>query len=109
MEKVEHALIVVIFAQIFGLLEVTSANIEAAGNPYNVEAKHLQDDEKMEKLGDVWQCKDCLWETKYKTRLWEHVEAKHVQSSGYCCPYCSKFCSSKNAWKQHKSKFHSGS
>ena len=85
LEKVEHALIVVIFAQIFGLLEVTSANIEAAGNPYNVEAKHLQDDENMEKLGDVWQCKDCLWETKYKTRLWEHVEAKHVhvQSSGY--------------------------
>ena len=83
LEKVEHALIVVIFAQIFGLLEVTSANIEAAGNPYNVEAKHLQGDEKMEKLGDVWQCKDCLWETKYKTRLWEHVEAKHVQSSGY--------------------------
>ena len=39
--------------------------------------------EKMEKLGDVWQCKDCLWETKYKTRLWEHVEAKHVQYSGY--------------------------
>ena len=62
----------------------------------------------MIKSGDLWQCKDCLWATKYKTRLWEHVEAKHVQSAGYCCPYCNKFCSSKNAWKQHKSKFHSG-
>jgi len=62
----------------------------------------------MVKLGDFWQCKVCLWETKHKTRLWEHIEAKHVQSAGYSCPFCSKFCSSKNAWKQHKSKFHSG-
>jgi len=64
--------------------------------------------EKMEKLGDVWQCRDCLWTTKYKTRLWEHVEAIHVQSHGYNCPFCAKFCPSKKAWINHKSKFHKG-
>ena len=62
----------------------------------------------MAKNGEVWQCLSCMWTTKYKTRLWEHVEAKHVTSNGYSCPFCSKFCSSKNAWHQHKSKFHKG-
>ena len=64
--------------------------------------------EKMEKLEDFWQCRDCLWTTKYKTRLWEHVEAIHVQSNGYNCPFCAKFCPSKKAWINHKSKFHKG-
>ena len=68
----------------------------------------VQISEKMEKLGDTWQCRDCLWTTKYKTRLWEHVEAIHVQSHGYNCPFCAKFCPSKKAWINHKSKFHKG-
>ena len=23
--------------------------------------------------GDLWQCRDCMCRTKYKTRLWEHI------------------------------------
>ena len=46
---------------------------------------------KMGKLGDLWQCQDCLWTTRYRTRLWEHIEAKHVKSGGYNCPLCSIF------------------
>lgn len=63
---------------------------------------------KMCKADDLWQCRDCMWTTKYKTRLWEHVEAKHVLSQGYNCPICSKFCPSKNAWHHHKSRYHKG-
>ena len=69
---------------------------------------HNEITKQMAKNGEFWQCLSCLWTTKYKTRLWEHVEAKHVTSHGYNCPFCSKFCSSKNAWHQHKSKFHKG-
>lgn len=72
------------------------------------EALDAEITKQMAKNGEVWQCLSCLWTTKYKTRLWEHVEAKHVTSQGYSCPFCSKFCSSKNAWHQHKSKFHKG-
>ena len=54
----------------------------------------------------VWQCVTCGWETKFKTRLYEHVEAKHVETGGHSCPLCGKFCSSKNALKLHKSKYH---
>ena len=63
---------------------------------------------KMCKASDLWQCMDCMWTTKYKTRLWEHIEAKHVTSQGYSCPICSKFCPSKNAWHHHKSRYHKG-
>ena len=73
-----------------------------------LDSLHAEIAEKMGKNGDLWQCLDCLWTTKYKTRLWEHIEAKHVKSQGYMCPFCSKFCSSKNAYHQHKSKFHKG-
>jgi len=64
--------------------------------------------QKMSKTGDGWQCQDCLWTTKYKTRLWEHIEAKHVQSGGYNCAMCSKFCSTKHAFHIHKSRYHKG-
>ena len=53
-----------------------------------------------------WQCLTCSWQTKYKARCWEHVEAVHVPSSGYSCQYCAKFCSTKNALKIHKTRYH---
>ena len=60
----------------------------------------------MLKVGGMWQCLVCGWETKFKSRLWEHVEAKHVNTSGYLCPLCDKFCPSFNALKLHKSRNH---
>jgi len=60
----------------------------------------------MLKTGSGWQCITCGWETKLRARLWEHVEANHVQTSGYLCPICQKLCPSKNALKVHKSRNH---
>ena len=63
-------------------------------------------EEKMLKSGDSWQCQICLWTTKYRTRLWEHVESKHLGGQGfvYSCPYCCKHFKSKNAFQTHKSR-----
>jgi len=60
----------------------------------------------MLKNGGVWQCLTCGWEAKIKTRLYEHVEAKHVETNGYSCPICGKFCSSQKGLKNHKFKYH---
>jgi len=60
----------------------------------------------MQKVGGAWQCLACEWQTNHKTRCYEHVEAKHVQTNGYSCPFCEKFCPSKNSLKFHKSKYH---
>eukprot|EP00092_Neocalanus_flemingeri_P077240 GFUD01095880.1.p1 GENE.GFUD01095880.1~~GFUD01095880.1.p1 ORF type:complete len:358 (+),score=69.27 GFUD01095880.1:288-1361(+) len=60
----------------------------------------------MQKCGGVWKCLACGWEAKIKTRLYEHVEAKHVETNGYSCPICGKYCSSQKALKNHKFKYH---
>ena len=61
---------------------------------------------KMVREEGVWKCLDCSWQTQYKTRLFEHVEAKHVETDGYFCKLCDKHLPSIISWKQHKSKFH---
>ena len=60
----------------------------------------------MIKVGPAWQCITCMWETNHKTRMYEHVEAKHVETNGYTCPFCDKICQSKNALKCHRYKYH---
>ena len=54
----------------------------------------------------AWQCGACGWETRTKTRLWEHVEAMHVSSAGHTCELCLRVCPSRNAYKVHKSRYH---
>ena len=56
----------------------------------------------MERLPGGWRCAACGWEAKNKTRMFEHVEAKHVVTSGYSCPLCGKFCPSQKSLKNHK-------
>ena len=53
-----------------------------------------------------WRCHDCDFVTKYKTRLFEHVEAKHVETEGYSCFICKKFCASIKGLKVHNQKYH---
>ncbi|XP_023340303.1 zinc finger and BTB domain-containing protein 14 isoform X7 [Eurytemora carolleeae] len=65
-------------------------------------------EEHMQKTEAGWVCQACGWETRLKTRLWEHVEAKHVNTGGYTCPHCNKFCPSKNSLKAHVSRTHRG-
>ena len=53
-------------------------------------------------------CTDCDFKSQISTNVINHIESKHVTSLGYTCPLCSKFCSSKNAWHLHKSRYHKG-
>ena len=54
----------------------------------------------------MWKCLNCEWQTKFKTRMFEHVEAKHVETDGYLCALCDKYLPSLKSWKQHKFKNH---
>jgi len=49
-----------------------------------------------------WQCNDCLKTSKWKTNIVEHIEATHVESPGYQCDQCYKFCRTRNALRNHK-------
>ena len=61
---------------------------------------------KMFKVGSLWKCTDCSMETKYKTRLYEHVEAKHVETSGYECQTCGKFLPTLKSLNNHNFTSH---
>ena len=49
---------------------------------------------------------DCDYTTAYLTTIQNHVEAKHVETGGFLCHLCHKFCPSKNALKSHVSRKH---
>ena len=55
--------------------------------------------------GGMWQCTDCHLTTK-STNLRNHIESKHVPTSGHYCLKCGKFCKSKNALITHNHRFH---
>jgi len=51
-------------------------------------------------------CRLCGYEANKRQRITYHVEAKHMESPGYECDICQKFCPTKNALCIHKSRFH---
>jgi len=53
-----------------------------------------------------WRCNLCDYSSIYKSRVKDHVEAKHMKSSVYQCPFCEKICYTNNALKCHISKHH---
>jgi len=92
-----------------GMIDPNTGMPLAGGADGNKDGKEALDHAvvaQMQRIAGVWQCLTCGWETKFKTRLFEHVEATHVHTNGYTCPYCDKFCPSKNSLKVHKSRNH---
>jgi len=60
----------------------------------------------MMKTDQGWFCTKCNYHAANKARLSDHIESKHVQTSGYNCTICQKFCPSYNALKTHNSRYH---
>jgi len=58
-------------------------------------------------VGGEWECCYCGRQSKVKTNIFEHIEASHVESPGYCCDICSKLCRTRNALRAHKHREHS--
>ena len=54
----------------------------------------------------LWRCNDCGYESRKKTNTLEHVEAKHIQSSGFLCSLCQHFCLNKKALRNHTFRHH---
>jgi len=52
----------------------------------------------------VWQCLECEYVSKLRHNMRNHIESQHMESQGYYCQHCSKFCKTKNALSLHKSR-----
>jgi len=53
----------------------------------------------------LWQCLECTHTSQFTTNMKNHIEVKHVGSTGYFCKECNKFCSSKNALNNHRTRY----
>jgi len=117
------ALIVVIFAQIAGLLEVTSTNITGCKYIWCVvenctffsisgnQEQFLELDCLIKglyyKIDAGFQCAKCDHTSKQRQNMANHVEAKHVQHEGVVCPLCHKHFATRQAHRMHHSRVHS--
>jgi len=53
-----------------------------------------------------WRCNDCGYESKKKTNTQEHVEARHIESSGFLCIICQHLCPNRKALRNHTFRHH---
>jgi len=54
--------------------------------------------------GVFFMCRSCDFKSKHRTSIMNHAETTHVGATGYHCPVCGKFCSTRNAYYLHKSR-----
>ena len=55
--------------------------------------------------GGKWQCLACGYQSK-STNVCYHIEAKHLTSEGYTCPFCQEVIRNRAAYNQHLSQKH---
>ena len=53
-----------------------------------------------------YSCTSCSYSSIRKSHVKAHIEAKHVQTTGFQCKTCGKFCNTRNALMIHKTRFH---
>merc|ERR1711936_1042328 len=63
--------------------------------------KNMQKDD----LG-IWHCLQCQFNSKRCSVVKNHVEAKHIESTGFMCSFCSTVCPTRNALTMHIGRRH---
>jgi len=79
-----------------------AAGMEFAGDGSGKDLESVILSKMYKNIDGDWQCNDCLKTSKVKTNIFEHIEATHVESPGYQCDQCYKFCRTRNALRKHK-------
>ena len=62
---------------------------------------------KMTKEDGIWSCRECIYTSRTKGHVYEHIEAKHVHHGGYICPKCSKLLKTRASLRMHSKHYHS--
>ena len=60
----------------------------------------------MFKADGIWQCSECDYNSKKQSNMYDHIEARHVESTGYSCDECGKFCNNRVALRNQTRTYH---
>ena len=60
----------------------------------------------MDEAGILWRCIDCSYSSKQKHHVARHIESKHIDTPGFNCIFCEKFCPNSNSLQAHISRNH---
>jgi len=84
-----------------------NTGLPLAGADGNKDLLNVNIKERMVRNSDgTYQCTLCDYSTKYNTTCQNHIEAKHLATSGFYCQYCNKFCPTRNSLKAHVTRYH---
>ena len=61
---------------------------------------------KMVKENGLWLCLECPYNNIQKAVMRNHVEAKHLNTGGFDCQFCSVTCPNRQALRMHISRKH---
>jgi len=84
----------------------TGMPMQGAGADGNKELDSAIKLKMVRRLDGCYGCTDCDYVTKYNTTCQNHIESKHLSTSGFTCQFCGKFCPTRNALKSHITKNH---
>ena len=56
--------------------------------------------------GSCWQCGSCDYNSKKKSNLVDHIEAKHIQGGYFICKLCNHPASTKRGLRNHHYSHH---
>ncbi|XP_023319995.1 protein abrupt isoform X29 [Eurytemora carolleeae] len=91
-----------------GMIDPNTGMPIAAGADGNKDFVDVEIQRRMIKLVDGrFQCSDCYFISSHNSTMKCHIESKHLETSGYSCNICNKFCPTRNALKCHKYRIHS--
>jgi len=76
------------------------------GPSFNNELNDMVKSMMFKNVENQWQCSECNYSSKKISHVQTHVEAKHINTEGFSCPICSKFCNTRNSLMIHKSRYH---
>ena len=53
-----------------------------------------------------WRCNSCNYTSRLKHHVTQHIECKHIQTSGFVCHLCDQFCKDRKSLANHHYKHH---
>ena len=82
-----------------------TGNIEKVVSVTDMAEVDEKTEQLMEKIDGIFHCKACVYTSRNRIHMKEHVE-RHIDGLSYPCQFCDKTFRSRNSLRRHLYNFH---